>query len=396
MKVYDDGVNYRFWGIYTGTNKHSGKRWFKKIVTVNTSFKVRTLKNGRKYLYIWDVKGKHPVEVSLVKNSPAYPEPVLKAVRELCHREIGPTPAWVHQIDAPYPNIDLIYFSKPNALLFLPTMVSLGDSSYFASKGKYSLRTSDPTSIFKKMLKDRYSKKLSGLLRGKVDPDTLLVISECPPEIKSEWIIDYVKESRKKGVVKFPSFGNNTFRSVPSSLIRKVFIDATNSRYYVLDSLRMLDKLIDSGVEIDVKSILKKHAKEYHDILVELELELRDKMFSTPFEHSITLPEEVISAGFRLPESPKDLHGWATLFGNCVYSYRQQVKTGESIILNRNDHVCIEISSDGVLRQYLGKFNRSVSPEDFWEGVNILLESGIIKSEPNDLCWGYQPALEKV
>lgn len=114
----DDSVSYKRTTSYTGINKHSGKRWFRVETVAHYTFKVRKLKNGRKYLYIWDIptnrkKRNHPVDIDTTWLPRYITATALNKVIEFCEKEIGPVPEYISTDSTTI----LTYYSRPNSLL---------------------------------------------------------------------------------------------------------------------------------------------------------------------------------------------------------------------------------------------------------------------------------------
>lgn len=389
----EDSLSVKSTSSYTGLNKHSGKRWFRQVTNYQYTFKIRQLKNGRKYLYIWDIPTNrkirsHPYETS-VNRINLRGEVLLEAIKDFCVRNVGPIPEYLK--DGSYPEI-LDYYSKPNTRL----ISGLLSSDPIMKKNRLSLRTSDPNDIMKAFMGDHYSKKLAGLLRGNVTMRHIDAIRDFRDEFKTDWTIEYVRSKGSLSHFLQPmsnvSYVLDTF---PETFRRKFFLSFLHQSYTVNDIVRMLEKI---GVTKENFSDYKKYftgdLRENHDKLSIIVREMEDVNFKKPYELD-PLPEGLKELGFRLPTHNKDLAEWSNHFSNCVSGYSLDISTQRTTVLNYNNEVCLEIR-DKKLVQYLGKRNQSVSPKEFWDGVDILLKYDMIDEQPNESCWGYQPVLEKV
>ena len=390
----DDSVSYKRTTSYTGINKHSGKRWFRVETDSHYTFKVRQLKNGRKYLYIWDIptnrkKRNHPVDIESTWLPHYIPATALNKVIEFCEKEIGPVPGYISTDSTTILN----FYSRPNSLL----LTDLGSGGL--KNKKLSLRTSDPADIMKHFMGSKYSSKLSGLLRNKTSVASLRAMSLYPEEFKTDWIIEDIRNK----IASVHTFRVMTYQDyvvdvLPESMRRKFFLDFLKYPSLVNDIIRYLVVLDITREEfVKFKQYFGKgyeYLHTLHETLYDLEVQKRDVEYSQPFELD-PLPKDLCEEGFRLPENKKDLQHWSNHFSNCVSTYASEVSRKETVVLNRNDEVCLEIR-DKKLVQYLGKYNRNVTPEMFWDGVDILLKYDMIDEQPNESCWGYQPVLEKV
>lgn len=395
----EDSISLKSTSSYTGLNKHSGKRWFRQVTNYQYTFKVRQLKNGRKYLYVWDIPTNrkvrsHPYEIP-VDMVGLHGEPLVNKVKDFCIEKIGPVPEYLK--DKNHSKI-FNYYSKPNTLLIM----GLDSSDPIIKKNRLSMRTSDPNDIMKAFMGDKYSKKLAGLLRGSVTKLQLEAVRKLPKEFKTDWIIEYIRE-KEGGRRPLPSFlqpmsnVDYILETFPETFRRKFFLTFLQQSYTVNDIVRMLEKI---GVTKENFGEYKKYLTgdigdigKNHDDLSIIVREMEDVNFTKPYELD-PLPEGLSELGFRLPEHNKDLSVWSNHFSNCVSGYTSDVSNKRTTVLNYNDEVCLEIQ-DKKLVQYLGKRNQPVSPKEFWSGVDILLKYDMIEEQPNNDCWGYQPALEK-
>lgn len=388
----DDSISYKKSVSYTGINKHSGKRWFRVDTAYQYTFKIRQLKNGKKYLYIWDIPTsrrirKHPVDADPYSLPYSIPSEVIEKVIEFCEKNIEPAPKYLKD----NPRDLLVHYSRPNMLLtkdLYPGCLQKG----------LSLRTTDPSKIMKSFLGNRYSKKLAGLVRGKTNLRSLTNISYYPLEFKNDWIIDLIREKGERSHFNFSRMYNPSYvvEVIPESIRRKFFLDFLTHPSYVNDIVRYFVTLGIEKETFTFKSYFGKgfgSLQQLHRLLEELERQKRDADYSKPFELD-PIPEELTNLGFRLPTSRQDLYKWSDHFSNCVSTYSDEVAEKETIVLNRNDEVCLEIR-DKKLKQYLGKYNNSLTPKKFWEGVDILLKYDMIDQTPDKSCWGYQEQLEK-
>lgn len=391
----EDSISIKSTSSYTGLNKHSGKRWFRQSTNYQYTFKFRELKNGRKYLYIWDIptnrnKRSHPYEITPYMVSLHDPVMVNKLV-EFCEKNAGPIPAYIASkgIKAAFD-----YYSKPNTLL----LKGLSPTTELLKKKRLSLRTSNPDDIMKAFMGDRYSKKLSGLLRNRVSISDIQHLSFYPLEFKSDWIIEHIRTSYPTSGV-LPSFHliqrpDYIVETIPESFRRKFFTAFLETPYIINDMVRMLQKIgMNKENFKEYKKYFSDDLRESHDQLSIIVREMEDVDFKKPYELD-PLPEGLSELGFRLPEHSKDLSVWSNHFSNCVSGYTSDVSNKRTTVLNYNDEVCLEIR-DKKLVQYLGKRNQPVSPKEFWAGVDILMKYDMINEQPNADCWGYQPALEK-
>lgn len=409
--IRPDSINVRKTVTYTGLNKHSGKRWFKYDVPVNYSFKVRELKNGKKYLYIWNVptkKGGRPHEVfpseafNTLYGSKYYI--FWQVVLQFCEDNIGSTPPYI-----PTPNTlsghfseelhtVLNFYCKPN-LLFFVGGANRESSSLFRRKN-LSLRTSSFHEIFKKLLGHMYSKKLANLVAYDNTISFVHRLSKLPKSVPVDWVIDRIET----GVISGYHLPNEEISElfdeyVPKGKTREMFEHLLSLDYNVrevfTDSLRMIKYLgINPENFPDYNKLFKLGVEDLHDKLTDMLRVRKIEDYTEPLNLPV-LPEALQALGFTLPQTKRDLYNWSSDFNNCVSSYTELVSTGATLVLRRGDEACIEIRG-GILKQYLGKYNQNLEPEKFWEGVDILLEHGMIKEQPNkDNCWGFVPQEQK-
>lgn len=392
----DDSISCKKTVSYTGVNKHSGKRWFRVDTVYQYTFKIRQLKNGKKYLYIWDIptnrksrkSRKHPVDTDPYNLPYNFPPEVIEKVIEFCGKNIGPAPEYLKDD----PRELLIHYSKPNMLLARDLY------SRHLQKG-LSLRTTDPSKIMKSLLGKRYSKKLAGLVRGKANVPGLKNISNYPEEFKNDWIIDLIRREGDLFHYSFLTMYNQSYvvEVIPESIRRKFFLDFLSHPSYVNDIIRYFVNLGIDKETFTFKSYFGRGVgtlSQLHHLLGELERQKRDAEYAKPFELD-PIPEKLTNLGFRLPTSRLDLYKWSDHFSNCVSTYSDEVAKKETLVLNWNNEVCLEIRNKK-LKQYLGKYNNSLAPEKFWEGVDLLKLNGMIDSEPTEYeCWGFQPLPQK-
>jgi len=266
-----------------------------------------------------------------------------------------------------------------------------------------SLRTSDPNDIMKFYLGSRYSKKLAGLLKGRSSVRFLKSIGNLPKIFKTEWILEYIKDYIKECPEAFFSYSsriaNEDYVSeiLPEGFRREFLTIFFNHTYLINDIFRLYQRVgVTKETFKDYKGNLINNYRNLnleHHRLSELARTIEDENYTKPYDLD-PIPEELSLLGFRLPTSNKELTDWSGHFSNCVSGYSQEVSTKKTIVLNWNDEVCLEIK-DKKLKQFLGKRNIKTSPEKFWEGVDLLKLNGMIDSEPNNECWGFQPFPQK-
>lgn len=101
-----------------------------------------------------------------------------------------------------------------------------------------------------------------------------------------------------------------------------------------------------------------KSVEELHDSLAELGLKLRDRAMWDRYHEEIVYDEKILdiegpidNANFRIIKAPWDLRQLGKRFHNCVGSYMEDVKQGNSIIvemlLNGKSAACIELDGEG-------------------------------------------------
>lgn len=397
--IKEDSITYKHTQSYTGINKHSGKRWFRVDTIYQYCFKVRELKDGKKYLYVWSIPTNRKVRnfpVELTIGELNFGRKLDKMVVDFCEKHIGQLPKYLEHLSD---HEKIKHYSRPNHNIIR----GLVDDTKFLKDNKLSLRTSDPNDIMKRYLGPRYSKKLAGLLRENCSVPFLLGIRNLPEIFKTEWVLDYVKDCLIKNPDTFfnthlrfsdPSYVNEV---VPDGFRRELLTIFFSHTYITNDIFRLYQKI---GVTKDTFKDYKVNlSREYielyreHDRLSEIARIIEDKNYTKPYELE-PISEKLSELGFRLPTSNKDLSDWSKHFNNCVSGYAREVSNKETLVLNWNDEVCLEIRNKKLI-QFLGKYNEKVTPEKFWEGVDLLKLNGMIDSEPYDECWGYQPFPQK-
>lgn len=393
--VKEDSITYKCTQSYTGINKHSGKRWFKVVTILHLTYKIRELSNGKKYLYVWSIPTNrkvrnHPIDIPVSE----FPrdETLNDLVVKFCGNHIGKIPEYLGDLTL-WNAVG--YYSRPNHYLF-PGMS--GEPNSIIRKAGLSPRTSDPNDIMKFYLGGRYSKKLAGLLRGRSSNVFLRSLSLLPKMFKTEWLVESIKnllsERPNTFFTSYLSFNLSDYMEDIVSLgFRRNLLGLLIEHPDTVNDIFRLYRRIGVTKETfkDYKNNLTsdyQQLREEHDRLSELARSIEDQNYTKPYELE-PIPENLSGLGFRLPTSNKDLSDWSKHFNNCVSGYAREVSNEETLVLNWNDEVCLEIR-DKKLVQYLGKYNRNVTPEMFWDGVDILLKYDMIDETPDSSCWGYQ------
>lgn len=397
--IKEDSITYKHTQSYTGINKHSGKRWFRVDTKVQYCFKVRKLKDGKKYLYVWSIPTNRKVRnypVELTVGELNFGRKLDKMVVDFCEKHIGQLPKYLEHLSD---HDKIKHYSRPNHSI----ITGLVNDTKFLKDNKLSLRTSDPNDIMKRYLGPRYSKKLAGLLREKCSVHFLLCIRNLPEIFKTEWVVDYVRECLNSNPDSYFNFYSQVddpsyMVEVVSVGFRRKLLDIFMDRPSTISDIFRLYRRIGVTRDTfkDYKDNLSLNYSELraeHDRLSELARSIEDKNYTKPYELE-PIPEKLSELGFRLPTSNKDLSDWSKHFNNCVSGYAREVSNKETLVLNWNDEVCLEIRNKKLI-QFLGKYNEKVTPEKFWEGVDLLKLNGMIDSEPYDECWGYQPFPQK-
>lgn len=374
LRVYDDRITLQHTVITSGLNKVSKKRYYRLKNLGTIVYKVKEQK-GRKFLFSYDVSKNGVREIPPF----TYDARVSDAILNLCQNQIGDCP-----YDFSY-SAKIIWYWKP--LLVSPsghTCPSFKTSQFKILKG-ISPRTSTRIDLAKKLLRGHYRKDLGKAVLNHNDLESVINFVSIPGIFDFfgvDTIVDFLNDSYPLSVALSyaPELARLCSMEIPRQHRRKLLMD----RYIGFDTILLLTQLHDAGVEYSLKGSIS----EVHNRLSMQVLKIRDELNFVPFEYSEEFLN-LVDLGFSLPETPDELRNLSAEYSNCSAGYIDLIRGGITVILTYPNYNAMLEIRDGNLKQCLGKYNKSLDSEHFWEICDKLLESGIIKDVPES-CWGYK------
>lgn len=402
LKCGEGHLLYVYEYLYSGTNKHSGKRWFKKVSGKKVSYKIRELK-GKKFLYIWSIdEGKKTVR-DVLPSFLSVPDKTYGFVLDMCTNLIGPHPGGLSDMER------LVFYNRP---------LGLGkkdiDTTYRGHINvlprKLSLRTSSFQDYTRVLCPKRYRKDLVKALANSRSFEVNNIYMNAPENIHTDWIVEALNVCSD---INFPRYLRdnieNISKLVPAKHQRKFIVHPNHE--YVWDIFQMITQhdlvTSDQLFKGSVGAVHERVVKISNEFIEEQRIkdaENQKKAEALPFK----FPEEynnVLTAleemWFEVGRTKGIMNSWSTSMNNCISGYTSEASKGRGLYLGYHKDgkllANIEIKFDtpytfpGTVKQCLGRYNRNLDSNDFWEIMEILDAFGVIILDdvPSSGIWGY-------
>lgn len=169
------------------------------------------------------------------------------------------------------------------------------------------------------------------------------------------------------------------------------FLRSANNMHILIDTAEYYTR-VKEAVGVDIQELgLSNSCDEYHEHFRREFRRLKDPevplMMEKNFENIYSLSDvEVAGLRFLVPNNNYDLREWSNIMHNCIATYADRVKTGQTAVFAIMDSATndmlynIEISR-GRIVQFLTKHNREAKPKDYNLICDFLKEKGIIFKE---------------